>query len=268
MPINPNLYKNDLVHLEMTTTLTKENLRLPEWKMLQEDYQLVKDSGDAAVGRYMCSVLNAILSQKRIYFALTRDGVAALVRNDPNFKSGFDNSLYASLILQLTEKQKILQLLEKGTSKWSPAAYKLVDKNYLKFIQINENEQKQQTLDFIRKNNEQTANQTREADEVTRRGEQTSKPDEESRRVEQTKLGRYEATKLESEVARKLVSEERSLQTEKKDPRKCECGVSLLREARFHDPSCERYLIALRIKKETEQRRTEVARDSNDEVWE
>ncbi|MCB9025571.1 MAG: hypothetical protein H6625_04570, partial [Bdellovibrionaceae bacterium] len=76
--------KEDMVILTYTSFLP--NKKGDEWEALKFEYSNCKDPVHGAV----TSILNSVLTQKRVYFCLTRKGLRNLIKEDKNNKkSGF-----------------------------------------------------------------------------------------------------------------------------------------------------------------------------------
>ena len=155
----------DLICLTLTRNLKNENgLPHPIWDWLKNQYEIINKSPVSAEHRTYISVLNSILNQERIFFALTRTKLLSLVKGDLNFKKrgiGFDKKSY-SFILHKLQKEGIVQKYLDPDSKNNATGYEVINPIFLEFLdrKINRELQKQQVVDFVNRNQKQTESQT------------------------------------------------------------------------------------------------------------
>lgn len=147
-----------LVVLQKTTDFSSLPLytrKSEPWKSIVGSYQKLKKPLDAA---YM-SILNAIYTQERAVFAITRDLLGELVRDDLNHDFGFSNKNYRSALSVLTNcsgkitKDPIAKELVRGDGS-APSIYMVTNKTILKYLQdcgVDTNSQIKDSRDFVEK---------------------------------------------------------------------------------------------------------------------
>lgn len=154
--------KKNLFVLKHTRKITKDDLRLPEWYEMAEDYKVISATIDKAV----LSVKNAIIYQRRLIFCLTRNETRNLVNNDPNWKtkSGLSNENYQAVIKVLIDVGLIKEI-KKGSTK-SPSVYEVTDLDVLKALNLNIEEQRQEVFKFVEQNQIQDRKPDQSSDQL------------------------------------------------------------------------------------------------------
>jgi len=174
-----------LITLQKTKKITKDDP--PEWLHLKEAYDACNDS----IERTVVSLLNSIMYQRRIYFVLTRDVTANLVREDKNhkMKTAFRNSLWPTIIAKCTNELNMLELVAKENN---VAAYKCIDETINNYIKIDEQKQLQETIEFIENMNGKSQYGDGIGDVESKKGrktasEQVRKPEKEEKEEKKVK---------------------------------------------------------------------------------
>lgn len=141
--------KENLVVLKHTKTIREEDLNLPEWYELKQDYDEITDAKD----RVVVSIKNSILFQRRLVFCLTRETTRELIKNDKNWKKtvGLSND-YWSQINYILFNSGLVELVQKSNGKGQATIYKVIDKDILKTLQVNFDEQMKEVVDFANAN--------------------------------------------------------------------------------------------------------------------
>lgn len=144
LKMNLDELKKELIVLKYTRKITKDDLRLPEWVEMHEDYREITAATDKAV----LSIKNAILFQRRAVFCLTREATRELVTNDRNWKSkaGLSNDNWP-VIIKLLVDVGLVKLIKAGSYK-TPSVYEVVEKDLLKSLQIDVEEQRREAIHF------------------------------------------------------------------------------------------------------------------------
>lgn len=136
--------KGGLVMLKYTKKILDDDLKIPQWKDLKEDYDDTEDSID----RVVLSIKNSIMSQKRVYFCITREGIGELVRGDKNWQhAGFDNNKYKS-VLKLINEVGLAKAIVKGHGR-KPYVFQVIDKELITYFGVNLRKQRMQALRFV-----------------------------------------------------------------------------------------------------------------------
>lgn len=99
-----------LVHLSKVTLIAGSLVGDPIWGTLLDDYRKIQTPEKAC----SISILNAALTHWRRIFALTRDGVEALVRTDPNWAHApvFNTKSWSKYLLFMHERNMITKIFE------------------------------------------------------------------------------------------------------------------------------------------------------------
>lgn len=146
--------REELVILQETRLITEQDLKIPEWYELHQEYQTAKSD----VVKITISVKNAILFQKRLYFCLTRKSIRKLIENDQNWdtKPKFTDSNYKAILKFLCDDFKIMSLFQENDY-MRPSIYKTEDMSLINTLVINPEKQLKQTQDFVSKYNPKTS---------------------------------------------------------------------------------------------------------------
>lgn len=129
-----------LVHLSKVTLIGEDLASDQIWATLLDDYRKVQTPEKAC----SISILNAALTHGRRIFALTRDGVEKMVRNDPNWLNPptFNTKNWSKYLLFMHEREMILKVFEGHVS-----IYELTFRPLLNRIPENIRH-KEQAIDF------------------------------------------------------------------------------------------------------------------------
>lgn len=146
--------EQDAIILQYVKTIQKEDLVLPEWFELNEDYKTAKHP----LAKVIITIRNSILFQRRIFFCLTRKTLRSLLEVDENWeiKGKFKNEKYSYLMKLLTETFGIIKLAQKNSNSRGLDVYQVIDQSLLKYLKIDENKQFEQTVTFVSKYKELT----------------------------------------------------------------------------------------------------------------
>lgn len=138
--------KKDLIVLKHTRKITKDDLKLPEWYELNEDYKEVTSAVDKAV----VSIKNSIMFQRREYFCLVRESTREMINTDRNWKSksGLSNDNWPAILKVLTSNEVgLVRVVKEGSFK-APTVYQVIDKDILKVLKIDSEQQRREALEF------------------------------------------------------------------------------------------------------------------------
>lgn len=155
--------EQDAIILQYVKTITEQDLVLPEWYELNEDYK----TNSHPLSKVIITIRNSILFQRRIFFCMTRKSLRELIDKDLNWKvkGKFTNEKYSYIIRLLTKEFSILKIAQKTTNKRGVDVYQVIDSSILKHLQIDENKQFEQTITFANKFNSLN-NSDRKSDQV------------------------------------------------------------------------------------------------------
>ncbi len=134
----------------MYTTPIDDSTTNAAWKYLIQEYQTVQQP----LSRVLVSILNAIVTQQRTHYAITRSMTRQVVQSDPNWKNnqpGFSNEEWPT-ILKLLSITRIAVLVHKGEGR-RPSVYS-VGEEWLHLITSNGNARCQEAdaVSFVQKN--------------------------------------------------------------------------------------------------------------------
>ncbi len=135
-----------LVTLKHTHKITKDDLDLPEWWILDEHYDHATNTYD----RLLVSIYNSILTQRRLVFCLTRDATQELLKNDKNWseETGFSPNMWKQYLAHI---QKCgLKEVRKGTGKM-PSIFEITDPDVLSLLKADRDAQLAQCIEFADK---------------------------------------------------------------------------------------------------------------------
>ncbi len=146
----------NLEHLTLTRNLSNEN-GLPHevWDWLKEQYNDINEYD--SVSKAMVSVLNSILNQERIFFAISRKGMLELVKSDMNFKTtkgtGFKTTLYSKILSKLQEDGYISKFQDSDNG-LTATGYEVCDEYLLSYLdrKIDRIKQQKEVSDFVSRN--------------------------------------------------------------------------------------------------------------------
>lgn len=126
-----------LVLLQKCTTIPKKTNK-PLWQALQTQYKVagMQDS----IGMAICSIINSIITQKRIYFAMSRESLKELMGQDHNHNfEGFKNTHYAKILRQLYEMNIVKKIFE---IKGKATGFEVIDSDLVLYLNnVNRNQQ-------------------------------------------------------------------------------------------------------------------------------
>ena len=153
------MISESLMALSRTHTITEEDAGLPEWDMLKAEY--ANPLAETAIEKACVSIINACLTQRRVVFAMSRTTARELIRSDKNWPKsvGLKNDKWSSLLKEMYDKKLIVR--EQEADGRRPGMFKLIHPAILKFLSVNEAEQRQQVIDFINNIPENTEGTTK-----------------------------------------------------------------------------------------------------------
>lgn len=141
----------DLEHLTLTRHIISEEKFVHDaWLWMKNQYLEINEND--GVSRGMTSILNAILNQERIYFAITRKGTLDLVKGDKNYQKkdmAFRNGSYSNILATLQEAG-FIRKFQDSSNDFSATGYEVVDELFLTYLdrKIDRELQKRQVIDF------------------------------------------------------------------------------------------------------------------------
>ncbi len=157
-------FNRGVVLLQKTTFITEELKEIQPWKDLAEFYLNTKDP----VFRAALSILNALYTQKRKYFSLTRRSLEELVKMDANHEgnAGIAHKSYPSVRAFIQDTAQYCKLFASGARGIGKAdTFEVVDPEILKFIGDEDlDSQKEQALQFsgVILSQDQTSDQSKD----------------------------------------------------------------------------------------------------------
>lgn len=135
-----------LVNLKFTTKV--ENIQLPEQHYLDELYSEELDNINKAVWL----VINSIITQKRVFFTITRKALIEMAKNDKNDHNiSINTRNYNQIIATLTNEDDgtpWIRVIKKGDSR-TPHIYELMDEDALELVKVDELQQLQEAVSFV-----------------------------------------------------------------------------------------------------------------------
>lgn len=135
----------------MHVSKLSEDMKSPGWNYLLEEYQTAREP----LARVLVTILNAIVTQQRVYFAITRDMVRQMVQADQNWseRPGFGNDQWR-IILRLLADTQIANVVHKGKGA-RPSVYRLGERwLYLIETSVNHQSQEAATISFVERSTE------------------------------------------------------------------------------------------------------------------
>lgn len=97
-----------------TTEITNDNIHLPGFEWLQNEYK----SPGSSEAKALISLANALITQRRLVFAYSRNSAQELMRNDQNYKKtdrvAFGNNKWTSIVKLMTDTESWFQLIQPG----------------------------------------------------------------------------------------------------------------------------------------------------------
>ena len=146
--------------LVKTRVITDEDMELfPKWEVIKSWYEAIEsDPNHESLHMILQSMINAVLYQERIYFAVTRANVVELFKNDKNWKGnkpGLRNSSYKDLLSEMVESGIFEAHPENDRfyAQKKPRIFKLIDESILSLMKpVSEDIQLKQVFDFVENN--------------------------------------------------------------------------------------------------------------------
>ena len=146
--------------LVKTRVITEDDMEyVPKWAVIKSWYEdLESDPNRDSIHMILQSMVNALLYQERIYFAITRSNVVELFKNDKNWKDkkrGMKNASYKDLLAEMVESGMFEEHPENDRfyAQRKPRIFKLVDETILSLMKpVSEAEQLKQVFDFVENN--------------------------------------------------------------------------------------------------------------------
>lgn len=141
-----------LVNLTYTRFISKQDMVLPEWKWLSQQYKDVEGAKNRdSVLKVALSIVNSMIFQRRAVFCLTRDTVEKFYKDDRNWTKelGWNSKYYSEAIGFLCRQGIIENISYVGENQRKPHIYKVISKDILNFFTLDVNLQTQQCLDFV-----------------------------------------------------------------------------------------------------------------------
>lgn len=139
--------REDLIVLKHTTLITPDHTRMPEWDQLKQAYD---DESIVSVEKLAISVVNAVLTQRRVVFCLTRRAGEDLVRGDKNWTTtGFDNNKWAQM-LKILHMTDVIKSVRKGSGR-CPGIYEIICPELLSVLIADKTTQMAESIEFADK---------------------------------------------------------------------------------------------------------------------
>lgn len=140
----------------MLNTIRHITYQDPEvFQMIKNDYNDI-DKSSRALQKAYTSLICAILTHERIYFALTRKNMLTLMLTDPNIpkelRSGFSPNEWPRLKAKFYNECCLLKLIYQGEKRMA-SAYEVIHPEILKYLEpkVDREKQLQETLAFCQK---------------------------------------------------------------------------------------------------------------------
>lgn len=149
--------------LVKTRTITKQDIEdyPARWGIIKDWYEQLEEDQDCdSISMIIQSIVNSAVYQERIYFALTRDTVVSLFKNDNNWKQkkpGLTNASYKDLLNTMVDSGWFEQHPENERffKQKKPRIFKVVSEEILDLMKpVPAEEQLRQVLDFVENNPE------------------------------------------------------------------------------------------------------------------
>jgi hypothetical protein len=143
--------------LVKTRTINKEDIEdYPRWGVIKDWYEQLENHDDCdSIHMIVQSIVNAVVYQERIYFALTRDIVVNLFKNDKNWKKkkpSMSNASYKDLLNTMVESGWFEPHPENDRffKQKKPRIFKVISEDVLDLMKpVPAEEQLRQVLDFV-----------------------------------------------------------------------------------------------------------------------
>jgi hypothetical protein len=150
LDLNANIEnaRRNLICLQYTRTITKEDLHLPEWIEFKAGYDKFQDANTAVQAHI--SALNAIIYQRRMVFCVTRKGLQELRRSDKNWekRTAFRHEQYREVLRLLFEYVELVKVPKKLNPR-SLLVLRVTKKSILDYLASDHAKQLEETLAFI-----------------------------------------------------------------------------------------------------------------------
>ena len=148
--------KTNLMFVEQTKKIRREDLVLPAWKILGQKYQDVKREGYDPHTRAILSLLNACVHNQRAVFCITRDRWQRLVAEDQNYETAnrgksFREKSYKSIIFLAVKSGFFKVIRESSKQNRTPMVLELVSPEILECMKFDVNAQRREIEEFFEK---------------------------------------------------------------------------------------------------------------------
>lgn len=139
--------KKDMICLKYTKLIQAEDLKLPAWLLLNDEYLALQEA-DSCV-KAVLTILNSVIYQHRVVFCITRNSLRILLKQDKNWKTppGFRNGHYKKILKHLFEYVREVKN-PKGRGD-SVLVCQVIDKELLSFLQVDVDKQMAEAIAFI-----------------------------------------------------------------------------------------------------------------------
>lgn len=127
--LNLNTLSKSIILKDITQLTANENN--PLLIDLYNSYKLAVKSDSKAA----CSLVNAIITHKLYYFAITRRSLDDLIRTDVNHRnsSSFEPKAYKALLFHLSQTLGLIELVHKGTAR-TAAGFKVIHPDIVQYL--------------------------------------------------------------------------------------------------------------------------------------
>jgi len=152
---NINKNKKSLIMAKNTKKITRDDIVIDSFAMLKENYDYINENElYDPLDRALLSLINCVITQKRVFLGITKKSWQNLVRNDENYiykpGKGFGSDSYGSVIAYAIDNG-MFKIIKKDNDK-TPMGIEIIYEDLLEYLVIDKELQRQELLDFIDKN--------------------------------------------------------------------------------------------------------------------
>jgi hypothetical protein len=150
--------KKDKIEIVHSCLLTEVKPIIPEdhqlFQQLKSSYDKIDENSTIYV-KAACTLVNSILTQERLYFALSGPALKKLFEKDPNLKfkpESFSGTTWRKILAKCYNQFGLFKLYQKGKGPRNANMYRLSDKALADFLLgqgVDALLQKEETLAFV-----------------------------------------------------------------------------------------------------------------------
>ena len=163
--------KKNLIILTNTKKIQQSDLIHFSWQTIHEAYKSIDDNSYDPAMRAVVSCLNAAVHHNKIAFAITRNSLQNLIREDENYTSkqgqAFNNNKYSSIIKYLFETGIFEKLPNYKQNSRSPMGIILKLEPVVEYMKVDHEKQVKDLIEFL-DNNKNNLDSDEKADEIVK----------------------------------------------------------------------------------------------------